>query len=111
MKGKFHYKEREPDHAKFDFDLGLLKRAKALIEEAAFIGIIRAECKGHYINIGRSGTSTFNNLRDILSIEKAELVKQYDRLLAHNKLADLNPTEYEKLYRAKWLVPSKRKPI
>jgi hypothetical protein len=85
----------------------LREQAEAIIKEAVFIGIIRREYQGRFLNIALINRQALYEVKEILRMEKAELVKRYDELLRNNKLAELDQTEYEKLYKAKYLVAPK----
>lgn len=85
----------------------IAKKAQALITEALFIGIIKPECRNQYLKIAQTSVEAFESLRDILRVEKASLVNRYDTLLRHGKLFQLEASEYEKLYRAKYLIQSR----
>jgi ribonuclease HII len=93
-------------------DPSLHNKAIALIQEAAFIGIIKKQTRDKYLQIAKTNLHTFNNIRDILKVEKQELVARYDYLLRHDKLATLEPEEYATLYKAKYLTePPKSKQL
>ncbi len=86
----------------------LREKAAAIVNEAGFIGLIKPEHKQRYLSIALANRQAFTNLKEILKFEKQELVKRYDALLRHDQLSTLEWTEYEKLYKAKYLTaPSK----
>jgi hypothetical protein len=85
----------------------LREQAEAIVSEAEFIGIIRKEYRGRFMNIAQINRQALYEVKEILRMEKAELVKRYDELLRNNKLAELDQAEYEKLYKAKYLVAPK----
>lgn len=87
----------------------LIEQAEAIVNEAIFIGIVRKECKRNFMRIARVNFHCLYDLRDIFKIEKDSLVKRYDSLLRNNKLVELDQAEYEKLYKAKYLVAPKGK--
>lgn len=83
------------------------KKADDLIAEALFIGIVRPECRLHYLSLAKTSPETFESVKSILKAEKTALVNRYDALMRNGKLFQLEAREYEILYRAKYLTPSR----
>lgn len=86
------------------------KKAQAILDEASFIGFVDREARQHFWKLATYSEVGFAEVKEILRIQKANLVKRYDHLLSTGKIHSLDQAEYTMLYKAKYNVAPKHQP-
>ena len=79
------------------------EKARIIIQEASFIGIVNKENRAHFLSLARFSEVGYTTVKEILRLQKIALVKKYDQIESAGKLSELDQSEYELLYRAKFL--------